>query len=166
MATHRQLATAVLERLARVDPDGSRRAAVEADQAAELLVAALVDPSTRWVEELGAFYDVEGVSRLLGGVSRQAVSKRKGLLALTTGSGRVVYPAFQFRDRLLAPGLGEVLALLPATVVSPWTVASWLISPEADLDGSRPIDVLFEDTPAALAAVLEVTRHWAYRLAA
>src|SRR4051794_12904884 len=104
MATHRQLATAVLERLARLDPDGSRLAAADADQAAELAVAQIFDPSIRWVEDLGAFYDVEGVRRLLtrtgtDWISRQAVSKRKGLLALTTGSGRVVYPAMQFRDR-------------------------------------------------------------------
>jgi hypothetical protein len=54
------------------------------------------------------------------------VSKRR-LLALTTGSGRVVYPAFQFTAQRGA-GLPGVVAT-STTLVSPWTVASWLVSP-------------------------------------
>jgi hypothetical protein len=78
------------------------------------------------VQHLGPMYDVEGVRRLLGRpgapVSRQAVSKRRGLLALTTGSGRVVYPAFQFGGGSPLPQLAQVLAELPEELVSRWTV--------------------------------------------
>lgn len=52
-----------------------------------------------------------------------------------TGSGQVVYPALQFQDKRPAPGLTEVLSELPATVVSRWTLASWLCSPEPELHG-------------------------------
>ena len=98
-------------------------------------------------------------------MSRQAVHKRKGLLALTTGSGRVVYPAFQFRGRILAPGLARVLEELPGDRVSRWTVASWLVSPEADLGGEAPIEVLFDADPAGVDAVARVARAWAGDLA-
>lgn len=169
-ASHVQLVTALLGELQRRDPDGSLIAAAsDVAQAAELAASGVLDPSVLWLEQLGAFYDSDGVRRLLGRggapVSRQAVSKRKGLLALTTGSGRVVYPAVQFRDRLLAPGMDQVLDALPEALVSRWTVASWLVSPEAALAGERPIDLLF-DGEQAVAAVVAAARRWAGQLAA
>ena len=91
--------------------------------------------------------------------------KRKGLPALTTSSGRVVYPAFQFRGRTLAPGLARVLEALPEDLVSRWTVASWLVSPETDLGGDAPIEVLFDADPAGVDAVARVARAWAGNLA-
>jgi hypothetical protein len=121
------------------------------------------------VKQLGAFYDAEGVRALLARagapVTRQAVSKRKSLLAVTTGSGRVVYPAFQFQGRTPISGLGKVLEVLPETLVSRWTVASWLTSPEVALDGERPIDVLANDGPAGRRRVAEVAARWSAQLA-
>ena len=170
LGVHERLAEAFLLELTRRDPDGSRvTAATDLNQSAVLAADTVLDPSVVWVDALGAFYDTDGVRRLLARhgapVSRQAVHKRKGLLALTTGSGRVVYPAFQFRGRTLAPGLARVLEALPAERVSPWTVASWLVSPEADLDGARPIEVLFDADPAGVDAVVRVARAWAADLA-
>jgi hypothetical protein len=120
-------------------------------------------------EQLGAFYDVAAVRSLLGRVgkpiTRQDVDKRKGLLALTTGSGQVVYPAFQFRGRQLVDGLDQVLNELPEQLVSRWTLASWLVSPESDLGGERPIDVLFGQDPGGVDAVVRVAQAWAVDLA-
>jgi hypothetical protein len=127
----------------------------------------LMDSASLWQEHLGPLYDAERVREMLAQsgkpVSRQAVSKRRNLLALRTGSGRVVYPAFQFQGKAVVPGLEEVLAALPEGVVSRWTLASWLVSPDAELDGDRPIDVLRE---GAAARVVDVAQHWAAALAA
>jgi len=157
--------------LRRLDPAGSDLSKVaDLDGLARRVAGTLVDSSTAWVEHLGPFYDAAGVAALLGRdgqpVTKQAVSKRKGLLALTTGSGQVVYPAFQFQDKRPAPGLIEVLSELPATIVSRWTLASWLSSAEPELQDERPIDVLHEATPGALTAVVAAARRWQQSLAA
>ena len=120
-------------------------------------------------EQLGAFYDSAAVRSLLGRegkpVTRQAVSKRKGLLALATGSGQVVYPAFLFRGRQPVAGLDQVLNKLPEQLVSRWTLASWLVTPEPDLGGERPIDALFDEDPGGVDAVVRVAQAWAVELA-
>ncbi len=146
--SHAEIAASLVRELARCDPDGILLMAADAEQAAMLAADRLLDPAVIWERQLGAFYEVEGVRRLLRSdgdpVSRQAVSKRK-LLALVTGSGRTVYPAFHFRGRSPIPGLDEVLVALPDALLSRWTVAAWLTSPETYLDGERPIDVLTKD---------------------
>ena len=129
----------------------------------------VIDTASTWVEHLGALYDTEGVRHLLSRdgtpISRQAVHKRHGLLALTTGSGQVTYPAFQFDGQRTVAGLAAVLDALPDDLVSRWTVASWLVSPEAELDGQRPVDVLREQGPGGGIAVLAAARRWAGQLA-
>jgi hypothetical protein len=150
------------------DPDGRLLTGVD-DPArlARIVAEQTVDTARAWVEHLGPVYDVEGVRRLLGGsgapVSRQAVSKRRGLLALTTGSGRVVYPAFQFRGGAPVAGLAQVLDVLPEALISRWSVASWLVSHEVELNDERPIDVLaYGHVDTAVAAA----RSWATALVA
>lgn len=167
---HIRLLHSLEAELRRRDPDGAGLDGVDdLDALARQLADTALESTSRWLDHLGPFYDAHGVAQLLGRdgrpVTRQAVSKRKGLLALTTGSGQVVYPAFQFRDRALAPGLAEVLAELPEDVVSRWTVASWLACPERELDDERPIDVLHEGTPGAVSAVVRAAHSWAGDLA-
>lgn len=154
---------ALADELVLRDPQGSVLARVEdpallARQAADRAVSS----AETWVEHLGPMYDVDGVRRLLGRpgapVSRQAVSKRRGLLALTTGSGRVVYPAFQFVGGSPLPDLAQVLAALPETVVSRWTVAAWLVSTEPTLDDARPVDLL---AAGQVEPVLRAAHDWA-----
>ena len=58
-----------------------------------------------------------------------------------------------------------MLEALPEDRVSRWTVASWLVSPEADLGGEAPIDVLFDADPAGVEAVVHIARAWAADLA-
>lgn len=168
---HTELIKAFSEQLAQYDPTGaivSRSDDVTA--MARDAAQRVLDTASSWVEHLGSFYDSEGVAKLLSRtgtpISRQAVHKRRGLLALTTGSGQVVYPAFQFDGRRLVPGLAAVLDSLPETLVSRWTVASWLVSPEAELEGARPIDVLRDHGSGGHAAVQAAAQRWSAQLAA
>lgn len=167
--SHVSLMTEMLSELTRRDPQGiALGRADDLHQLAEQAADRIIDAAEVWVEHLGTFYDTHGVAELLSRdgekISRQAVHKRKGLLALTTGNGNVVYPAFQFRGQQPAPGLGDVLSLLPEDLVSAWTVASWLRTPEIALDGQAPIDVLFESGPEGRTAVLNAARDWAAAL--
>lgn len=156
----------LLRELVLRDPDGAALARVDAGAAARGAVDHVLDSAERWADHLGGFYDVEGVRRLLSRsgrlVSKQAVSKRRGLLALTTGSGRVVYPTFQFSGGSPLPGLDAVLREVPESLVSRWTLASWLVSPQPDL-GATPVQLLRE---GAGDVVVAAARGWARALAA
>ncbi len=150
------------------DPDGSRLQRIGNPQAlAREAAEQAVDTAGAWETHLGACYDVDGVRALLSRegrlVSKQAVSKRKGLLSLTTGSGHVVYPAFQFNGGAPTAGLDAVLNVLPETLVSRWTVASWLVSPQAALGGDIPITVLQQGSQQV---VVDAARRWARSLLA
>ena len=166
-AAHRALLEAVADELSLRDPDGSAAGAVaDLPALARVLAASAVDTATTWDEHLGGFYDVDGVRHLLSGggrpITKQAVSKRRGLLALTTGSGRVVYPIFQFAGSGVVDGLDEVLAVLPESLVSRWTLASWLVSEQGDLGGESPVALLRDGAAARVAAA---ARRWATALA-
>jgi hypothetical protein len=150
------------------DPNGQALARLEdIDGTAAVAARLVVDTGEQWRKHLGGFYDTETVRRLLGSidkpVSKQAVSKRRGLLALRTGSHRVVYPSFQFVDGRLVEGLDEVLDALDERLVSRWTVASWLVSENPELGGGRPIAVLAE---GHTAPVVVAARSWARSLTA
>lgn len=166
--SHAALLEVIAAELADRDPEGTAVAKiVDPGVVARSLAGTAVDTAARWDEHLGGFYDVEAVRQLLsrdgGPVSRQAVSKRRGLLALTTGSGRVVYPVAQFRGSSVLPGMGEVLTVLPERLVSRWTVASWLVSEQIDLHHQVPVDLLRE---SVVAPVVAAARRWASALAA
>lgn len=95
-----------------------------------------------WADHAGPFLDSEGVTALLGGDDpREASPSPRGrlLLALRTGTGRLVYPLWQFRDGAPLPGLAEVLDAAgydPERPASGWTIASWLATEDADLGGA------------------------------
>ncbi len=165
-ASHVEAALALLLELRGHDPAGDLARGADARGLARAVSGRLLDDSRRWQEHLGPCFDAAGVREVLGApglpVSKQAVSQRRGLLALTTGSGRVVYPAFQFDSHGVVAGLAEVLDLLPADLVSRWTVASWLVSNDADL-GATPIAVLLT---GRLRPVIEAASRWATKLGA
>ena len=76
------------------------------------------------------------------GVSRETIRKkvdRKQLLALPKGGDRV-FPAFQFKDGDVLPGLAEVLAALPAD--SPFVALSFLLSKSPDFSGKPAYELL------------------------
>jgi len=103
--------------------------------------ALLATAEAVWGRHLGPLFDVEQVKTVLAVGSRQAVSdlaKRGRLLALDASGGRKLYPAFQFGpEGRPYPELAEVLATF-AGVVTPYTVASWLVSPQDLLEGETP----------------------------
>ena len=107
------------------------RAARETANAAvaEALTQALSDALTR----------DEAAQRL--GVTPQAVSKRYAagqLVALRRGRERF-FPAWQFREDAVLPGLSEVIDVYPGT---PLSLTMWATSPCADLDGNTPARTL------------------------
>jgi hypothetical protein len=166
-ASHARLVRTLLRELQLRDPDGSRLdkvtdVAVLATKAAE----SALDTADVWAEHLGGFYDAATVGKVLsrGGrpVSRQAVHKRRGLLALTTGSGRVVYPAFQFVAGGVLPGLEAIQRAVPEELASRWTLASWLVSPQPELGGQSPVQLLRE---GGVGPALTAARDWASSLA-
>jgi len=65
------------------------------------------------------------------------------VLRLTTKAGKTCYPGFQLDElgRVL-PGLRVVLGVLASRARSPWTTASWLTSPQPELDGNTPVEFL------------------------
>ena len=76
------------------------------------------------------------------GVTRETVRKkvdRKQLLALPKGGDRV-FPAFQFKDGDVVPGLSEVLAALQTD--SPFVALSFLLSRSPDFSGLTAIEAL------------------------
>ena len=108
---------------------------------------------------VGPFYDIEGVRRLLGGASRQAVHdrvKRGTLLQVRTSDNVLLYPAFQFDGTDVSPRLRRVLSVLRLAPVDGWTIATWFSVPAADLNGSSPRQWL-----ARASAPLEPVEHLA-----
>lgn len=102
-----------------------------------------VPPSTAaWEQHLGPLYDGEQAQAVLGVRSRQAVSdlaRRGRLLALDSKSGRRLYPAFQFSASGRSyPEIARVLEAFGNKVETPYTIASWLVSPQDHLDGETP----------------------------
>jgi hypothetical protein len=92
----------------------------------------------------GGAFDIEQVRRLLHGVSRQAVDKRVNegsLLAVPGPSNRRRFPAAQFTDDgSVVEGLKAVRDTLGYT--SPWALLNFLVNPQDELGGDKPIDRL------------------------
>jgi len=127
-----------------VDLIGEQRPQLDAAEAGRRAALKAVS-GAMWTDEVGPFYDTDGVMTLLGGVSKQAVNdrvRRHRLLALRTGSGRLVYPAAQFHDERVVDGLGDVLDVLVPDDTEAWLVASWLTTVDHDLGHQTPLDAL------------------------
>jgi hypothetical protein len=97
-----------------------------------------------WGKVLAPLFDAEQAQAILKVGSRQAVSdlaKRGRILALDGSGGRKLYPGFQFSSngRPYAE-VAQVLRIFSGVVETPYTIASWFVSPQ---------DLLNEETPAA-----------------
>ncbi|MEI2638411.1 MAG: hypothetical protein V9F03_05370 [Microthrixaceae bacterium] len=125
----------------------------------EILTADADDQA--WLEQLGPALTGATVARMLG-VSPQAVSTNKGLLRLKMRSGRVGYPIFQFKGRSPIPGLGAIVRQLEPVVATEWTTASWLTTPNSELDGDTPVEALRLDK---LDAAMRAAQRFATALA-
>jgi hypothetical protein len=95
------------------------------------------------LHEEGGTVGAEEMGRLLGGISAQAVDKRrkKGkLLALPVGKGSYRYPVWQVENGVVIGGFEEVLPAFG--VEDPWMRAAFFLSGDARLGGERPLEVL------------------------
>ena len=86
------------------------------------------------------------------------------LLALPSPTGAVVYPDFQFdADGHAYPALKQVLPVMNASKVDPYTLAAWFTSPQPELDGASPAQWLTAGKDPE--ALLRCARRTASRLA-
>jgi hypothetical protein len=102
------------------------------------------DESRRvWEAFLGPLLSREQVRRLLRVESDQEVEdlvQGKQLLALPTDEGNTVYPAFQFgQNGKPYPAIARVIELLDSVAITPYTIASWLMSPKPYFGGTSAI---------------------------
>lgn len=120
--------------------------------------ALLAVAGAAWRRHLGPLLNTKQVADLLGVGTRQAVNdrvKRRRILALPTEDRELAYPAFQFgKTGKPYPAVAPVLEALTAARLSPHTIASWFVTPQATLDDLTPARWLTEgrDTDRLLAA--------------
>jgi hypothetical protein len=95
------------------------------------------------VHKAGGFLSAEQMGVALGGISRQAVDKRRraGQLLAMQVAGDWRYPAVQVdADGRVPPGLPQVLKSLAES--GPWGTLDFLLSPDSVLDGLTPLEAL------------------------
>ena len=121
----------------------------------------------RWADHLAGLLSAEQARTLSGLASRDELDRQVAagrVLRLTTSAGEPVYPGVQFgHNGEPFPVLPEILSLFATADANPWTVASFLASPQRPLGGSTPQDWLTAERESA--AVVEVARRVAARLA-
>lgn len=129
--------------------------------------ALLAAADALWGKRLGPVFRREQVQELLGVGSRQAVSqlaKRRRLLALPASDDRPTFPAFQFsssgRPYDVMP---EILAPFEDADASPYTIASWFMTPQRLLGSAKPATWLRRGRDPE--RVVEAARRSAARLA-
>lgn len=109
------------------------------------LIARGAEQKLELLKQAGGGLSASDVSRLLH-ISRQAVDKRRRegkLLAVPRGSD-YAYPACQFGDDRVVPGLPEILAT--RKVNHPWATLAFLVTTEDEL-GCSPLQALQQDDP-------------------
>lgn len=103
-----------------------------------------VEARTRLLKRAGGTLRVGEVAALLG-VSTQAVHARRTrstLLALPHANGEHVYPACQFENAGVLPGLANLLGAFQD--VDPWTQLSVLLAPSKRFGDRSALDLLRE----------------------
>jgi hypothetical protein len=148
----------LVERLSRLAENGSE--VLDPAELAELLEASLPDAGPAemhpYYAAIGPFFDTPGALRQLGGVTKQALDSRRGsqtVLAMQTGDGRWLYPAWQFT------GQGTVhLALVPVLKklrgLDRWMAGVWLTNAHPGLEGRTPRRALAEHVDPEVVASL------------
>ena len=123
--------------------------------------------STAWQEALGPLLDLESIRKTLGDERAEEardLGSRQRLLVLPTADGRQLYPGFQFTDQGRPyPGIETVLGIFTEVVATPYTIASWMVSPQDLLDGETPVTWLRAGRDSA--PLLEAARRSASKLA-
>ncbi|PPF53448.1 hypothetical protein C5C13_15085 [Clavibacter michiganensis] len=112
-------------------------------------------------DRLGAFYTLERVMTLFGGVSRQAVNdrvKKHRLLRVQTSDGMFLFPAFQFEGAELRPHLAALLQVLLASGEDPWTVAYWLTVQLDEFEERTALEVVDSREADRIDELLDLAR--------
>jgi hypothetical protein len=105
------------------------------------------------IQRAGGLKDAKWVGEYLS-ISPKSVAakaRRNELLAISRGD-RNLYPAFQFRNGQVVPGVRELLGILPLT--NGWSRLSFLLSSDPALDDRSPVEAF----AVAPDAALEVAR--------
>lgn len=140
MTTTEVAARAFAQELERLEQQGELelRDPERAGRRGALIVAA----GSLWARHLGGLFDAQQTRRLLGVKSRQAVHdlvRRGKLLRVKDSAGRALYPANQFDQHGRPfPLVGRLIETFGPAGVSAWTIASFLGSPQRELDGQTP----------------------------
>ncbi len=105
--------------------------------------ARLAASESAWRRGLDLDLDTPAMARLLG-LSKQAVAKQLAehrLIGLRTREGGWLLPAWQVIDGRPSRALVEVFwSQVEHGQLSPWTVASWCVTPHPELDGLSPVE--------------------------
>ncbi|MGI9090593.1 MAG: hypothetical protein ACR2GG_05750 [Gemmatimonadaceae bacterium] len=111
------------------------------------------------LQRAGGSLGATQVARLLDGISRQAVDKRRAaqqLLAVRSASGDYQYPACQFTLDGVVPHLGEFLRT--SRFRDPWMQLQLLLSTPETLGRERVIEALASPDAQVCAEALRVAR--------
>jgi hypothetical protein len=106
------------------------------------LIARGAEQKLALLQQAGGALPVSEVAKLLR-ISRQAVDKRRreGKLLAVPRGGDFAYPACQFEDDGVVPGLSDVLKAFGAERA--WGALAFLVTPDAEqLDGLSPLEAL------------------------
>jgi hypothetical protein len=109
----------------------------------------------------GGSYSAEETRALLG-ISKAAVLKRFQKHQLVgwreAGQGAVRFPAWQFLNNNVLPGLPEVLAVFSKEDwVDDWKIVLFFLTPRLSLDGRRPLDLLREGETRRVSQLAEAS---------
>ena len=120
----------------------------EIDPQLESSIASL-EAEDALIQSAGGLKDAKWVGDYLSinPKSVAAKARRNELLAIARGD-RNLYPAFQFRNGQVIPGIRELLEVLPLT--NGWSRLSFLLAADPGLDDMSPIEAFTVDREATL----------------
>ena len=134
--------------------------ALDLDPFADALARGTVERE-RFTLVAGDLLSAEQMGRVLGGITRQAVDKRRRartLLAIQV-AGDWRYPAVQVNDDgKISPDLLVILAAANEAGMSGWVVLDFLLAPDAALDGMAPIEAMRRGGLRSVLRLLDAVR--------
>lgn len=123
--------------------DETSESAEDLGRRAALAVAA----ETVWEDTLGPLLTSAEARLLLGGISREALSKKVKVgtvLRLKDERGLIRYPAWQFDPVAQAahPAVRKLISMYRKAGIGDWMVASFCVTPQPELDDQKPAEIL------------------------
>ncbi len=101
--------------------------------------ASLAVSEAAWRKVLGPLLETGQIQRLLSPRDVSDLTRKGCLLVLPGFGGRNLYPAFQLGPDGPYPEIAKILAIFSDVIETPYTVASWLVSPQDLLNGETPV---------------------------